>query len=239
MKKALWVVAGLLAVAGLCAWLAFNYLDLIVKYALERYAPEVAGVSVNVGAVHISPRDGRGSIKGIDIGNPPGFSSPRAARLGEIRVALDVASVTGDVVRIHELVVDGAQVTYERGSRLANLDVIHQHIEAYVKRTGGEAAREGGAAKKRRYVIDRLSIRNARVLKTNPGLKGQGLQFDLPEVQLRDIGKRQGGVTASEAASIVSGAFQQRIAQKVLTNIDALRRGGVEGALDALKGLIK
>jgi hypothetical protein len=38
---------------------------------------------------------------------------------------------------------------------------------------------------------------------------------------------------------MVTGVIQQRIAQKVVTNIDLLRRGGVEGAIDALRGLLK
>ena len=240
MKKALAALAVLLLLAAGGAWLAFHYLDVIVKYALEHYGPQVAGVSVKVGEVRISTRDGRGSLKGVEIGNPAGFSSGRAARLGEIRVAVDTATVTENVIRIHELVLDGAQITYERGPKGANLDAIQQHIEAYVKRMAGEAqAKESPMMQKRRFVIDRLTIRGARVLMTNPGLKGQGLTFDLPDVDLRDIGKRQGGVTASEAASIVTGAFQQRIAQRLLTNIDALRRGGVEGAVDALKGLLR
>jgi hypothetical protein len=74
---------------------------------------------------------------------------------------------------------------------------------------------------------------------TNPKLRGQGVSFDLPDVDLRDVGKRQGGATASEIANMVAGVVQQRIAQKVLTNIELLRRGGVEGAVDALKGLLK
>ena len=240
MKKGLAALAVLLVLVAGGAWLAFHYLDVIVKYALEHYGPQVAGVSVEVGEVRISPRDGRGLLKGVEIGNPAGFSSARAARLGEIRVALDTATVTENVIRIHELVLDGAQVTYERGPKGANLDAIQQHIEAYVKRKAGEAqAPKDSMMQKRRFLIDRLTIRGARVLVTNPGLRGQGLTFDLPDVHLRDIGKRQGGVTASEAASIVTGAFQQRIAQRVLTNIDAMRRGGVEGAVDALKGLLR
>lgn len=239
MKKALAALAVLLALAGLGAWLAFHYLDVIVKYALERYAPEVAGVSVKVGEVRISPRDGRGSLRAIEVGNPAGFSSPRAARFGEVRVALDTATVTAPLVRIHELVIEQAQVTYERGPKGANIDAIQQRIEAYVKRAAGEPASKGRVVEKRRFIIDRLTIRRSRVLMTNPGLKGQGLTFELPDVELRDIGKRQGGVTASEAAGIVAGALQQRIAQRLLTNIDALRRGGVEGAVDALKGLLR
>jgi hypothetical protein len=68
---------------------AYNSLDVIVKYALEHYGPDVTGVSLKVGEVNCPPRDGRGSLKGVEIGNPPGFSAPRAARLGEISVALD------------------------------------------------------------------------------------------------------------------------------------------------------
>jgi hypothetical protein len=74
---------------------------------------------------------------------------------------------------------------------------------------------------------------------TNPALKGQGITFDLPDIELRDMGKRQNGITASEAANIVAGTLIARIAQRLLTSADLLRKGGVEGAVDALKGLLK
>ena len=37
----------------------------------------------------------------------------------------------------------------------------------------------------------------------------------------------------------VTNTLIAKIGQKVLTNIDLLRKGGVEGAIDALKGLIR
>jgi len=77
-------------------------------------------------------------------------------------------------------------------------------------------------------VIGRITLRGARVTMTNPLLKGGGLTFGIPDVDLRDVGKRSGGVTAAQAAAIVTNALLARIAQSVLTNVDALRRGGVE-----------
>lgn len=74
---------------------------------------------------------------------------------------------------------------------------------------------------------------------TDTALGGQGIRFDLPDVMLRDIGRREGGLTAAQVAALVAATLQNRIAQKVLTNVDALRRGGVEGAVDALKELLK
>lgn len=239
MKKAAIVLAVLGVAAALLAW---HSLDLVVRLALERWGPDVTGVRIDVEDVRISPRDGRGRIAGVELGSPAGFSAPRAARFGELRVALDPSTLFDDVVVIRELAAESLQVTYERGERGSNLDAIQRAIEAHARGPGGGAGKggAGGAARgKRRFVIERLSIRKARVLMTTRGLKGQGLAFDLPDVELRDVGRRGGGVTASQAAALVASQLQQKIALRVLTNAEALRRGGLEGALDALRGLVK
>jgi uncharacterized protein involved in outer membrane biogenesis len=179
-------------------------------------------------------------IRDLDIGSPAGFTAPRSARFGEIRVALDTATLTAPVIVIRELLVEAPQLTYERSAKATNLDVIQQSIDAYVRNAQAEAPKDGDARSgKRRFVIERLVIRGGRVGMTNAALRGQGIHFDLPEVQMRDVGRREGGLTAGEIASRVAGALQSRIAQKVLSSIDLLRRGGVEGAVDALKGLLK
>jgi hypothetical protein len=243
MRKALYALLVLAALGGAGVWLAFNYLDVMVKWTLEHYGPDVTGAPVHVAEVHISPRDGRGSIRGLEIGNPPGFSSARALRLGEIRLSLDPSTVMSDVVVVRELVVDAPQVTYERGSKLTNLDVIQERIESYVKKLDAEEGAGGSGGKprsqKRRFIIERLTIHAARVTMTNAALRGQGLGFDLPDVQLEDVGRRRGGLTGSEVAQVVASVLQQKIAQKLLTNVDLLRRGGIEGAVDALRGLLK
>ena len=243
MKKALIVLAVLaVLIAGGVYW-AYNSLDVIVKVALEHYGPDVTGVTVKVGEVKLSPRDGRGSLTNVEIGNPPGFSAPRAARLGGISVALDPATIRAPLVRVHEIVIDAPLITYERGKGTTNLDAIQKNIEGYVKRAeaasadGKESTPEGKAVR-HKFVIERLAIRGARVTMTTAGLKGQGVSFDLPDIELRDLGKRD-GVTASEAANIVANTLISKIGQKVLTNIDLLRKGGIEGAVDAIKGLLR
>ena len=244
MKKAAIVLAVLLLlIAGGVYW-AYNSLDVIVKVALEHYGPDVTGVSVKVGDVTLSPRDGRGSLRNVEIGNPPGFSAPRAARLGEIMVALDPATIRAPIVRVHEIVIDAPLITYERGKGSTNLDAIQKNIDGYVKRAqassaGGKDSTPEGKSVRHKFVIERLAIRGAKVTMTTPGLKGQGITFDLPDIELRDLGKRQDGLTASEVANTVVSTLISRIAQKMLTNIDLLRKGGVEGAVDALKGLFK
>ena len=245
MKKALYAVVAVLVVAAAGAWLAYNSLDVIVTWALEHYGPDVTGTPVHVAEVKISPRDGQGRVRGLEIGNPPGFSASRALRLSTVRISLDPATITADVVHVRELVLDGAEITYERGSKVTNLDVIQERISAYVKRlqatddAGGGAKGDKPRADRRRFIVDRLAIKGVHVTMTSAGLKGQGIGFDLPDLELADVGRRRGGLTGSELAEVVANALQQRIAQKLLTNLDALRKGGVEGAIDALKGLLK
>lgn len=230
-------VAGVLAAAG--AIVAWNSLDLIVRAALLNWGPDVTGVKVEVERVDISPIDGRGRIVGLALANPAGFSSPRAARFGELRLAVDPTTLRSDVIVVRELAVESLEVTYERGQRASNLDAIQRSIEAYARGPVARPAKGGSVAKdKRRFAIERLSIRKVRVLMTTRGLKGQGLTFDLPDVELRDVG-RGGGVTASEAAALVASTLQQKIAIRVLTNVEALRGGGLEGVIDALRGLVK
>jgi uncharacterized protein involved in outer membrane biogenesis len=243
LKRALIALAVLLLLAGGAAFVAFNYLDVAVKWALEHYGPDVAGVPIKVREVQISPRNGRGAVRALEIGNPPGFGSGRAARFGEIRLQIDPSTITQPVIVVRELTVEEPSITYERAGGTTNLEAIQRNIDAYVKRSAADEGGAGGGRKpreaKRRFIVERLTLRGAKVTMTNPALKGQGIVFDLPDITLRDVGRRQGGLTASELANVVANALTQRIAQKVLTNVDLLRKGGVEGAVDALKGLFR
>ena len=242
MKKALIAGAVLVVLLGAAAFWAYHSLDVIVRVTLEHFGPDVLGASVKVADVHLSAKDGQGTLKGLEIGNPAGFSAAKAARFGEIRLSIDPQTITEPVVLVREIRVEAPQITYERGKNATNLDTIQKNIETYVRQAGGAADDKAGAGETRavrRFVVERLSIRGAKVTMTNPALKGQGLTFDLPDIELRDIGRRENGLRASQVANVVANAIIAKIAQRVLTNIDLLRKGGVEGAVDALKGLIK
>jgi uncharacterized protein involved in outer membrane biogenesis len=241
MKKAGVVLVLGLVIAGTGVILAVYGLNVLVRVALEHWGPDVTGVKVDVQEVILSPFKGTGRITGLELGIPAGFSA-RSVHFGETLVRLEPATLFSDVTVINELSVQSLAVAYERGDKGSNLDAIQRSIEAYGKRSTSqprEGKSDAAESSKHRFVIDRLSIRKARVTMTTRGLKGQGLAFDLPDVELRDVGRKSGGVTASQAAAIVASTLQQKIALRVLTNVDALRRGGLEGAIDALRGLVK
>jgi hypothetical protein len=240
MKK--WIIGAVvvLAIIGAGAYVVMERLDIVVKVALEYFGPGVTGTEVRVGDVAISPRSGRGRLRNLEIANPQGFSVARAARFNDVILEVDPATLRSPIVHVTAIGIDAPAILYERGAKTTNLEVIARNMEAYAKRSEEEAAGwSSGVAAKRKFIIDRLLIRGGKVTMTSAALRGQGVTFDLPDIELRDIGKRQGGVTASQAGSIVANAIVARIAQRVLSNIDLLRKGGLEGAIDALKGLVR
>jgi hypothetical protein len=243
LKKLAVILVIVLAILGAAAYWAFHSLDLIVRVAIEHYAPEVLGVSVKLQGIDISDTDGRGSLRGREIGSPGGFDAPYAARVGEIRVALDptTANATAPVVRIRSLTVRAPAIIYERGDRGTNLEAIQKNIRRYIDQSGGPSESRPAQARhgRRKFIVDHLAIEGARVTMTNPGLRGQGIDFELPDIHLANVGERQGGLTASEVGNVVVGELQARIAQRVLGNLELLRKGGVGGAIDALKGLLR
>jgi len=242
--KAIPVVIGVvvLFIAGALLW-AFYSLDWIVKLTLEMYGPDVLGAPVKVQHVRIEPKTGEGMLKDLEIGNPKGFSPTHALKVGEVRVSLDPATVTSKVIYVREIAVEAPLITYERGRDATNLDTIQRNIDAYVKKSASAAEADskapGAEEDPRRFIVERISIRGARVTMTAPGLKGQGVAFDLPEVQLKAVGKRQNGLRASEIANLIARELISKIGQRVLTNIELLKKGGATGAIDALKGIFK
>jgi uncharacterized protein involved in outer membrane biogenesis len=219
-------VVAAVAVAALVAagvWLYLS-LDYVVKRGIEKYVPEILQAEVELDGVKLSPADGAGALKGLRIGNPKGFHAPHAASVGTVELAVDPATAVKSVVLVRRIVVDGPSITYEPGARGSNFDVLQRNVERYLG-PGGKAKQQDG----RRLIVESLAIRGARV--TYAPQVGRGtatISFDLPDIQLRDVGKSRGGVTPGELAKIIVDALAVRIAEA--TGRAAVRRG-LEGIL--------
>ena len=227
--------AGLVAVIGAGIWLAAS-LDSLLKSAIETYGPEITGVSVKAGAVNLSPRSGHGSIKNLRLGNPKGYRADKALALGEISITLDPASLAGDVILIKEIVVSGADITYEKPGNTANLDAIQRNVEAYARKFGGGKPAAGSPQKK--MIIDNLYIRNSKVSLASALTAGKTVTTALPDIRLRDVGKRTNGATAGQVVQLVMGALTASITRAAAS---ALRGVGKSagGAVDSARGLFR
>jgi hypothetical protein len=219
-----------LAVGGTLWWL-YASRDALIKRAIEHYGPELTGVSVKVKAVKLEPVDGRGTISGVEVGNPRGFTAPHSVTLGEIRLAVDPGTITSDVVHVRDITLEAPSITYERGAQGDNLSAIQKHIESRLpKSKGGTGTKD--ASPERKFIIDNVRVRNAKVS------YGGAVTVDMPDIQLRDLGKRTNGATAAEITREVWNELTRVAISRAPAAIEG-QRDKAKDAADRLRGLIK
>ena len=91
MKKVFIGLAVIAIVLGALLWWLGANLDGIVKKAIEDVGADVTQTSVDVSGVGIKLLDGKATISGLSVANPPGFSNPNIFTLGNsISGAIDL-----------------------------------------------------------------------------------------------------------------------------------------------------
>ena len=229
-RALLWSVAALVVVAA-ALWWVYASRDMLIKRAIETFGPQLTGVSVKVGSVSLEPIDGRGAIKGLVVGNPAGFKGPHALSLGEMRLAVDPATLASDVVHIRELAIEAPRIAYERGPGGDNLTAIQRHIESQLPQSSSEK-KPSRAGRERRFIVDRVEVRKAKVS------YGGAVSVDVPDVQLRDLGRKSGGATAAQITREVWTTLTRQAAAAAPGAIRGLE-DKARGAMDKLRGILK
>ena len=75
MKKILITILVIVVLIIAALVLLFSNINSLVAKAIEKNGSNVTQTSVSVSGVDISLREGRGTIKGLRIANPPGFDT--------------------------------------------------------------------------------------------------------------------------------------------------------------------
>ncbi|MEH6477346.1 MAG: hypothetical protein V7727_16760 [Sneathiella sp.] len=243
------IVGGILAVlvivmAVLLGVFYFN-LDKVIIAAVEEYGSDVTQSDVTLAEVDLDLTSGKGTLRGLKVGNPEGFEEPSAFELGEISLNVNIADTNDDLIHITEISVDGPQITYELNSNTNNLDALKANIDAFMKANmssddkSSEADSDDEGPK---LIIDKLTISNGKVTVKAPITMNQKIEGNLPLIQLKDIGKKEGGATPEEVAaqivdSVTSGAMAVVSGLGVGKTLESLG-AGVAGAAESLtKGM--
>ena len=237
------IVGGMLAVVviaivGVVVFIYSN-LDSIVKDAVEDYGPKFTGVSVKLAKVELSPENGEGILTGLIVGNPPGYRTESAFKLGSISMKLDTSSLTSDTIIIKSIVIDKPEITYEFGDGGSNVDVIGKNVE---KAAGGGAKEEKKSDDPgKKMIIESLIVSNGNFSVSHPLLQGKKVGSALPTIRLKDIGKdKKGGASPAEVVDKIMDAIEKQVGASVGgLNIDGMVKDLTKGVEDASKDAMK
>jgi len=202
----------LLAVAGGVFYLLQN-LDSIVKAGIEKYGSEAAGTAVRVKTVQIGLREGRGSLLGLTIANPPHYKQTSIFSLGEISLDLDTDSLTSEVPVIEEIRIGTTGFRYEVDAKgQANLKVLQANLKKAAG--GGKPADKPAAAAKEdapiRLKIKRLTIAGGEGVLDLSAVGGNEMKASLPGITLTDLGGKN-GLTPQQLADAVLSALTKNL----------------------------
>lgn len=192
----------LLVAVGIAAAVVLGQLGRLVEEAVESHGPGLTGTDVALGNAHVSIFSGEGELSNLRIGNPEGYSDGRAFDLGRIKIAVDPASLTSDVIRVRSLVVDGPKLLAEFNPQgRNNLRQILDHVKAAARSAGGSTATtEADAGPQKKLIIEEFRFENAEARALAPAFD-LDKTLKIPPVVLKNIGAKQGGAAAADIAN--------------------------------------
>jgi hypothetical protein len=220
------IFLGLVIVLVLLVVGVFFFLGTIVKAGVEKVGPRVAKVPVKLDSASISVFSGSSTLKGFVLGNPPGYNTPEAIKVGTIDMAIAPGSLLAEKKHIRHIRVDGPEITYELDLKGSNLGKILDNV-------GGSAEQDKKAPTKKEQTsktklqVDEFIITGAKV-RVGTTLLGS-TNIALPEIRLTKLGEGPDGITPAE--------LSKRVLEVVLnetTKAIAANPGKINEAVKAL-----
>lgn len=211
------------------------FLGSIVKAGVEKVGPSVTGVPVKLDSATVSLFGGSGTLKGFVVGNPEGFQSTEAIKVGTVTLSVVPKSVFSDKVIIHSIRVEAPEISYELSLKGSNLGKILDNVSRGANKPAGETKPPGQPTDKKssdagkKLQVDEFVITGAKM---HFGATGFGsAPVIIPEIRLINLGQGPDGITPAELTQLVISALKDAAAKAAAENPGKL--GGA--ATDALK----
>jgi hypothetical protein len=244
--KRLLLVGGAIVVLGVVGALVFlaSSLDAIVKQVIERTGSELTGTSVRLDSAQIDLGSGRGTLRGLRVANPDGFSSADVFSLGEITLEIDLGTLTQDPVVIRSVRIDAPEARVEVDAKgRTNVDVIRRHLKESESTGSGGGGGGGGSSEATdtpRLRIQSFTFENGQLAADTSALGGEEKTQALPTLRLRDVGGATGAAPAAIGEDILDaflGQIAKAAASGQLERLIDDKVGGEAG--EAAKGVLR
>lgn len=212
MKKWLIRIVIALVVLIIVAVVAVGlFLDSGIKKGVETVGPMVAKVPMKLDSVSVSLWSGSGKINGLLVGNPEGYKTPSAIKVGTAELALQPGSLLSDKVVIRNINVQGPEITFETDLKGNNLSRIVANMEGS---SGTEPAKpESQSKSSRKLQVDNFVVTGGKINVSVTALGGKSATVPLPEIRLTGLGQGPDGITAAELTKRVLQEIEKKAAQ--------------------------
>ncbi len=225
MKKWILIGAGAIVVIIVVAVILIaSNIGPTIKKAVNTYGPGITKTEVRLGDVDISLFSAKAKLKNLFLGNPNGFKSPYAMKVGSIAVDVDEKSITGDTIVIDRIEVLSPDISYEKIKGTDNFKTIVRNVQSSVgAEKQASKKQEGQEQAGKKLLIKDFVVKGGKVNLTTSLLGGKSISAPLPDIHLKDIGKKKGGASPAEAFNEVFQSLYAKITSPAVT--DSLNKG--------------
>lgn len=201
MKKLIKILAVIILLVVVAAVVASFFLGSIIKTGVETVGPKVAKVPIKLESASLSLLGGSGGLSGLVVGNPEGYKSDSAIKVGKVSLAVSPGSVLSDKLVIKSIKMESPQITMEGGLTENNLTKIQKNIEAFTgPSTKTEDKADKSAAKK--LQVDDFQMSGAKVTAV---VMGKSVTLPIPDIHFTNLGQGADGITAADLTKKVIG----------------------------------
>jgi hypothetical protein len=225
MKKWIFIGLGTLAVViiGVVVF-GLSKIGPIVQSAVNTYGPDITKTEVRLGDVKISLFSAQAKLKDFYLGNPKGFKTPEAMKVGSILVDVAESSLTKETIVIERIEVLNPQLTYERTLKSDNFQAILNNVTKGSgkdgKSTGDQSTGKSPSSGGKKIIIRDFQMKGAKVnLAASMLGQDKNVSSNLPDIHLTNIGDKKGGLIPADAFKVIFAELSKHINSPDVMNL--------------------
>jgi hypothetical protein len=216
MKKFLIGIGVLIVILIIIIAVAVSNLGPMIKTAVNKYGPQITKTEVKLTEVDVALFAGEATLADFLLGNPEEFDASEAMTVKKVHVNLNEKTIMQNPIVIDKIEVVSPHINYEIKGKTDNFRAILNNI----KETTG--AREAPPEEKKpappekekpkkNIIIKDFILTDGQVNLAMTMLKDQKVTARLPDLHLKNIGEKNGGITPAKAFQIIFDAIYEEI----------------------------
>lgn len=224
-KKCLKISGIVLGVIVILLVVLLLTLPLIIKNGIYHVGPLITGVPMEIKRVAFNPFEGTLTINEFILGNPKGYSSPYAVKLGHLHVDVGMKTLFAKKLLLERIEVKGVELNYETSVIKNNIQEIQDHVNKLAGADKKAPAKQEKSAE-RPLQIDFLELRDITAWVIVKGTKAQA-PLPVAPIVMTNLGTGEGGVTSVMVINDVLISMMTSVSRLI----------GTDAAINALGGL--
>ena len=199
-KKCLTLTGTILGVIIASLIIMLLTLPFIIRNGIYHVGPVITGVPMEIKHISFNPFAGTLTIRDFIIGNPKGYSSPYAVKLGHLHVDIGMTTLFSKKLLLERIEVRGVELNYETSLLSTNIGEIQDNVN---KLSGGNNKKEPAAKEEKPapaqggkpLQIDYLELKDITAWVIVKGTKAQAPLMVAPIV-MTQLGTGENGVSS-------------------------------------------